>query len=459
MRDLQRRQMLMGTAATAGMAGLAGCMDLFDGGDATDTGGATDRRPTVGVGSQTGSATVQPTRGELLAARAGQVVPVVAGGAVSPIDPGETNTPVGDAIDRVDEVGTNKGFGTVLLPPGRIQEAEPLVPTQFTRVLGWGVNNTLVEFTDRSSDGIRVERLKQGKFVTLDGFTLSGGSSDRRRGGSAIHFANDTSNPKHFNMGSVGFREWIDPVVHLEEGAPFGSRWEHLDFGFGHNDGREIVVGSDESLLGTQIGVISAGNRTGDPVLTTDFSGSRLFVGFINIGGSAGQAMVIDAAINGHIEVGGINFESGAQTSDPIVTLNGPASTRIGHVRNANGAVRSMVRLGRRNAHNVIGRLRNAGTVRRGLIEVTRQPSGPSFYFGSSNDFATRLDSLKENIVAFGDMQTADGTSLAGEFTPRTYDSPDAVATGELGVTETNDGPALVYRTPDGTVHRWTSDG
>ena len=451
MRDLQRRRLLAGTAAM-GVGGTAGCLGLFGGGDEpTESTDETAVSPTDGT-------IVPPTRNQILAARRGRVVPVTTTGEASPIDPTRTETPLGDAVRRIDNAGDKPGFGTILLPPGKVTEGAPLVPTQFIRIIGWGINTSLVEFVDRGSDGIRVEELKDGRFVTLDGFTLSGADSEERNGGSAIHFVNDTVNPKRFNMGSVGFREWIDPVVYFERGSPFGSVWNHLDFGFGLNDGREIVVGQEQGLLGTQIGIISAGNRTGDTVLTTDFSAARFHVGFLNIGGSAGRAMEIESTVNGHVSVGGINFETGVTTGEPAITLDGPASARIGYVRISEGTtVGAAVRLGRRNGNNVIGRIRSAGRVRRDEIEVTRQPVAPSFYFGTSDDFGTRLNSLNYNVVALGDMGTPNGGSL-GQFTPQTYASSTAVSAGELGVVPDGDSATLVYRTDDGTVHRWSND-
>lgn len=456
---LRRRDVLVGAAM---MAGLAGCLDAFSN-SATET-TTEDRTSATGDRTPTSPPTgtvqrVTPGRDQVLAARSGRVVPVSSAGSTTAVDPSETETPVGDAISQINEAGGRPGFGSVLLPPGTITEAEPLVPTQYTRIVGWGINTSVVRFTDLTSDGVRVERLRDAKFCTLDGFTLSGVDSAERSGGSAIHFDNPTANPRRFTIGEIGFREWIDPVVHLERGTPFGSRWGHLEFGFDRNDGREIVVGRNQSLLGTQIGLISAGNRTGDPVVSTTFSGARIHVGFLNIGGSAGSALRLDMTWNGHVSVGDINFESGVTTDEPIVRLDGPGAVRLDHVRNTEGEVGSIVELGRKNAHNVIGRVQNADSVRRGKLEVTDQPAAPSYYFGSADDFVTPFDRLSENVVAFGDMTTADGRPLAEGFSPTVYDSPTSLARGELGVTRSDDGVTLVYRTDDGTVHRWTSDG
>ncbi|WP_276271766.1 hypothetical protein [Haloarcula litorea] len=467
--DLDRRVYLAGLAATAGMAG---CSGLFSDGDESQT--ATPDRgdsDTAGGGSRTPFATPsgrrqhRPTAGDqVLASRDGHVVVVGRGldGHVA-IDPTETDTPVGDAFRLLDEAGGARGFGTVLLPPTTVVERAPLRPSQHARLLGWGINTTTLAFADTTRDGIRVETLRDGKFVTLDGFTLSGSASgDARESGSAIHFDNDTANPKHFDIGSLAFREWVDPVLDLENGAPFGSVWYHLDFGFGQNDGRELAIGRNEGFLGSRVLYVSAGNRTGDPVITTDYSGARFDVGFLNVGGSAGPALELRTTWNGHVSVGGINYEPGTERSGSAVFLDGPAGVRIEHVRNTDATLDSVIRFDRKNANNVIGRVDNAGTLRRGKIEITAQPAGSSFYFGSSSEFVTEFDSLAEPIWAFGDMASADGRRVAeAPAQPRTYGDPDPsdLTIGEVGIAESDGGaPSLVYRDREGSLHHWRAE-
>jgi hypothetical protein len=464
---LSRRTLLASIAATAGLAGCAAFSspeNTATSSEATTPSSTATGTPTMTQRSPTAQPQHPTTPEQVAAARNGHVVPVAAGlGEDASVDPMETDTPVSDAFRRIDETGEDRGFGAVLLPPDEITEAAPIVPSQYTSLLGWGVNTSRIEFTDLEADGIRIRRLNDGKFVRFDGFTLVGsGEQGERRGGSAIHFDNGSANPRHFNIGSLSFRNWVDPVVHLERGAPFGCVWQHLDFGFGENDGREIVFGRNQSFLGSQIGYISAGNRTGDPVITTDFSGARFNLGFLNIGGSAGPALDLQTTWNGYVSVNGINYETGTNRTGTIVAIDGPASTRIEHVKNTNSTVDSIARLGRRNAHNVIGRVQNAGTVRRGKIEITDQPAGPSFYFGSSSDFATDIGSMDDYVWALGDMTTADGRrTFSASSQPQAYTDPqpEDLATGEFAVAwQSDNSPALVYCDQNEELYFWRGE-
>jgi hypothetical protein len=387
--------------------------------------------------------------------------------SVTTIDPAETSTPVGDAVTRIDESGENEGFGVVILPPTTITEAEPVVPSHYVQFIGYGVNTSGIEFTDLGRDGFRVTRPEEGKFVALDGFTISGTSSEERTDGSAIHFLNDSGrSPKQFNIGDLAFRDWIDPVVHCERGSPFDSTWHHLDFGYDANDGREIVLEREQSLLGTQIGYIGAGNATRDPVLYTNFAGAKIDIGFINIGGTAGQAARIKSSVNGYVHIGGINFESNITTDRPIISLQGRAPARIDYVQNTNSEARSMVQLNSDNGNKIIGPLRNNGTLQMGKIEVRRDSSRPSYYFGPPSDVVSASNVSADLQTFGGSAQPTEqgGTDRRMSTAPvPQYSNASAteVSTGELAV-DTGRGEdgtvSLLFKDEDGTLHAWDAE-
>jgi len=404
---------------------------------------------------------------QMQAAWDGRVVPVAPGlGPSDAIDPSETDTPLSDAVSIINEVGEKPGKGAVLLPPQRITQDEPVRPSQFIQFLGWGPQTSNVTFTNLSEDGFRVTALKEGKFVYLDGFTISGADIQRREGGSAIHFTNDEASPKQFNIGYIAFRDWIDPVLDFENGSPYGSTWRHLDFGWNSNRGREILLRKNQSLMGTQIDYISAGNATGDAVLSTNFAAARIKIGFINIGGSAGQAANITSARNGRIYIDGINFESGVSTDKPIVELQGQAPIRLGHVQNTDATVDSIVRLTENNANKIIEHVRNlssfGASVRTGKIDLANEPAGPSYYFGTTDDVSNSARATTNRFWALGDMQAADGGSRADRNVP-SYSGANAddLSAGEIGVDTDPDGsvgPCLVFKDDDGKLHRWDSE-
>ena len=469
--DRLRRRAFIG-GITASVLGLAGCND-----NSNHTGSVTGTTPgeagressdspePTPTGTPPGG-TPSPSNPEVKRSWDGLVVPVAPGLDDSAVvDPAETSTPLSDALDVVDATGDEAGFGTILLPPVTVEEAEPVVPSQYVTFLGWGAHTSTVRFTDLDADGFRVEHLKDGKFVTLDGFTVDGGDRTERSGGSALHFVNDSGvSPKQFNIGSLAFRKWVDPVIHCELGSPFDCVWEHLDFGYDANDGREVVLEREQALLGTQIGFIGAGNATGDPVLYTDFAGAKINIGFINIGGSAGQAVRIKAAKNGHVHVGGINFESLGNTGKPIVSIQGEASTRFDYIQNTNTTVRSMVQLGFKNGNNIIGSLRNNGTVDVGKIEVTEAAASPSYYFGPSAD-VTALTDISTAVVSFedalGSATEATSQSVAGGVDQYTNAGPSDLSEGELALDVDRGGTgsvALAYRDGD-DVYYWNASG
>jgi hypothetical protein len=396
------------------------------------------------------------------------VVPVGRGlGPGDAIDPTETDTPLSDAVAVLDETGDQPGKGAILLPPRKIRQEGAVRPSQFVRFLGWGPQTSNVEFTDLTEDGFRITALKEGRFVYLDGFTMSGSDENQRSGGSAIHFISEEVSPKQFNMGYMAFRDWIDPVLHFEKGSPYDSTWQHLDFGWDGNRGREIVLEENQSLMGTQIGYISAGNSTGDTVFWTNFAGARLRIGFMNVGGSAGQAARIWATQNGHVHIGGINFESGVSVENPIVELRGPAAVKLGHVKNTDSTVDSIVQLTQDNANNIIEHVRNfrnfGARLNVGPIEIADEPQGPSYYFGPSENVVNSAEATTNKFWALGDMRAADGGLRAGSTVGSsvnryTQASADDLSTGELGLDVDRDGdgtPALVFKDDDGTLYRW----
>jgi hypothetical protein len=447
------------------LAGLAGCGERGQTG--TDGGPGTEQNGGDPPGQRPDGSLPDPTAvlGPLLD---GAVVPVATGmDSVATIDPAETSTPVGDAVARIDESGENEGFGAVILPPTTITEAEPVVPSHYVQFIGYGVNTSGIEFTDLERDGFRVTRPEEGKFVALDGFTISGANSEERTDGSAIHFVNDSGrSPKQFNIGDLAFRDWIDPVVHCEKGSPFDSTWHHLDFGYDANDGREIVLEREQSLLGTQIGYIGAGNATRDPVLYTNFAGAKLDVGFINIGGTAGQAARIKSSKNGYVHIGGINFEPVITTDRPIVSLQGRAPARIDYVQNTNTEARSMVQLNSDNGNKIIGPLRDNGTLQVGKIEVRRDSSRPSYYFGPPSDVVS-ASNVSADLQAFGGSGQLTGQGgtdrrMSAASVPQYSNASAAeVSAGELAVDTGRGGDgtvALLFKDEDGTLHAWDAD-
>jgi hypothetical protein len=463
-----RRSFIGGT--TGLLAGLAGCGERgqtgTDGGPGTQqTDGQPPGQGPDGQRPDGQSPDLTAVLGPLLD---GAVVPVATGmDSVSPVDPAETPTPVGDAVARIDESGENDGFGVVILPPTTISEAEPVIPSHYVQFIGYGVNTSGIEFTNLERDGFRVTRPEEGKFVALDGFTVSGTDREARTDGSAIHFVNDSGrSPKQFNIGDLAFRDWVDPVVHCERGSPFDSTWHHLDFGYDANDGREIVLEREQSLLGTQIGYIGAGNATRDPVLYTNFAGAKIDIGFLNIGGTAGQAARIKSSKNGYVHIGGINFEPVLTTDRPIVSLQGRAPARIDYVQNTNSEARSMVQLNSDNGNKIIGPLRNNGTLQVGKIEVRRDSSLPSYYFGPPADVVS-ASNVSANLQTFGgsaqltEQGGADRRMSAASVTQYSNASAAEVSAGELAVdTERGeDGTvALLFKDESGALHSWDAD-
>jgi len=293
-RKALKRRTYLGTVAAGALVGLAGCNssesddeettteNTVDGRDdeKADPSENDDRRPDDGEdvtrntdvpthdhsGRETGGSSLSPadvTTSRLLndigdagiqTSFDGLVVPIAPGlGMDAAVDPRDTNTPIQDAIDTIDGDDPAQA-GAVLLPPGQIEEAGPLVRTKFKQFLGWGTFGTVVKFTDYSEPGIAQDPdvHRDASQSYWDGIRFIGGGADLSPGDRTapwLHLEPHEPTPNTiggFNVGRLRLDYWGDPVIHFDENHLFESHWEWVEMK-DHIYGRAIL---DERSMG-----------------------------------------------------------------------------------------------------------------------------------------------------------------------------------------------------------------
>ena len=273
-------------------------------------------------------------------AQSGRVVPLGGNaGLESTVDPAATETPVQDAIDAI---GRGRE-GTVLLPPGDIEETGPIVGGRGKRIAGWGMTGTEVRITDPEADGIAQDPdlTDDWRYATVIDLRLDGGGPPRT-GGSAVHFQEDAV--PAFTLQRVDLPEWAgpDPIVWSDGGHWFDSVWglvkignttsrgnafqwdhggspnrySHLTLNPGEDgDGKAMEVRADIQATIGSIEVVTQGNDFASvQVSSATSAASALSIGLINYEAPQSLDRAPDAAVvhksgPGYLEVDKIQVQ------------------------------------------------------------------------------------------------------------------------------------------------------
>jgi hypothetical protein len=257
----------------------------------------------------------------------GLVVPVAPGlGPADAIDPSETDTPIADARDVIK---ANADGGKILLPPGgRVTEAATLTGLSRIEIVGSRARPATIEFTDLSADAIRVDGRADGAGVYIDGVVLDGSDRRNRTGGSAIRF---TGICGFFNLGRVSFTNWIDPVIHMDTGHPFESKWYQI-YGFNY-DGRLLHMQDAGEPL--HIGSVIPGPESPATSVHLEYPSGYIRIDHIaHRAAKANQrALYAEVSTADSVHVGLVQFETGLSSVSEVVQIDGKGRIKIDECR------------------------------------------------------------------------------------------------------------------------------
>lgn len=352
--------------------------------------------------------------GELSGAYPGDVRAYAEGEVVASISPEDSATPVQDAIDAVDaatgSTGRLNGWGTVEVPPRRVENAGTLTSLGGKRLLGYGIESSIIEFTDLDAPGWEVTEFADSERSYVDGITFDG--SDRtNRTAPLIHYSGGDT-PYSCHMGRVQFQQASGPVIHFENSHPFSSHWEFVrgteyDGGLflANNLAKMFSIGE---IYGSPINPPS-NNDTG-LVSIANTSGTVVKIGKINAGGANIRALDANLKGNGSLEVGVINFEpSTGGSHDSAVRLLNDGGTNIGGISVANASdINQFVELrAAQNKH--IGQCVAPGgvTINNSRVVTFTDTAGANTYIGVSGEVSNNSGAaLTHPIACLGDLTT-----------------------------------------------------
>lgn len=429
--DVRRRSYLASMAG--GMAALAGCPG--DGGEATES---SPESPTP----DSRQPNVNDMKESVQKSANGMVVPVFAGASSdAAIDPSTTETPIQDAIDTIESGSESRlPAGAVLLPPGQITEAGPLLRTRFKRFLGWGTVATVVQFTDPTAPGIAQdpEVRRDAQRTYWDGIRFLGGGGDLRPGDRTApwlhledHFGDEPNSIGGFNVGRLRLDFWGDPVVHFDGSFIFESHWEWLELKNGIY-GRALLLEDGVPFGGSGWTCDKLNLRRSDSGRIVDaresgggsFSVQSLHAMHTEPGGSQSVPALDLATVSGlgELHFNQLHYEcrvadDGDHRRMPslVRASGGGGRLRIDELVTYNGSYDYLVELTESLRQVRLGRLFwGEPDLRETPIRITGQPPGGWYvrgnilYDGPSQHITDETDSQYGHVYALGDRKVAD---------------------------------------------------
>jgi hypothetical protein len=313
-------------------------------------------------------------------------------GGVTYIDPDETSTPVGDAIELLED----GGGGEIRLPPRIVFDDGPIRPVSNTSIVGYGATYSGIAIGERNTDGIRFDRRDGVSQVYLDRFTLNTAGLTQTSGVAIRH---RRGNVQDLRVGHLAFWGWNNSIYRVaEDVGPFQCRHGQLtiyDCDAGAEDGL-LEFRSDfgpANWFGTIAAYPRAGTSGRDSTIFHTRGGTQT-VEYITVGGSAGT--VVDQRDGSHLDVEHVHWEPTDQQSRPdaIVRLSGWNPGRVDSVKHVTGTADYAYRI---DADGGPPRQKSIGTyttstsqprLRENVVDLAApcDPDRPSFYAGTPAD-------------------------------------------------------------------------
>ncbi|MFC7076574.1 hypothetical protein [Haloarcula halophila] len=385
-RGVSRRDYLLGAGAV-GLAAVAGC---------------------VGLGGGTDDVTTALLSGTVVVLSADTDEPTL-------VDPAETTTPVGDAIDSLGAAG-----GTICLPPGRVRDEGPIRLRSNTSVVGFGPDVSELDITTPETDGLVFADPDGIDRVLLDQFALNGPGLDADSGAAIHHREGDT---QELIVGHLLLWGWNNSVYRVDQGVgPFQCRHRQLTV-------YECDAGSEDGLFdfgsyygpANWFGTLAIYPRSGysgtDSTVFFSRGGSQR-IEYLTMGGTAGTA--VEQTGDANLQIDHVHWEPHEAETVPtaIVDLSGGRPARIGTVKHVTGTAEFAYRLsgdevvGADPAQKFLGPYDPAGdspTLTRGVVELAAagDSARPCFYLGTAGDVTVSHGSdTTGGLRALGDAGT-----------------------------------------------------
>lgn len=342
---------------------------------------------TTGSGIETPSVNTE----ELSGGWGGQLL-VFTAGAVSSINPTETTTPVQDAVDLAE---SNDHGGQIILPPGKITEAETVNITEGVEILGRGLTDAALPET-RSSQSIiewpaGVDHMTIDVQASLDGFTFQGAGPSTTNIRS-LQIGDTGADVRNLNLGNLGFRQFAGFAIRSTTNTVvFQSHLgDHLNIS-------DVDAGSEPAVIDLRFGFnTTIGHLSGYPTDAKTGSDSTLIrtnefglsIDSVNVGGTCNRLIERQSSVE-PLVIGQWNFEPDVDSNPSNVfdLEQGPVTIGSGKVTNQD--VETVFALSFNNRLMFLAKPRLDGaTTATTILRVFEQPQGPSWYFGPASDIS-----------------------------------------------------------------------
>jgi hypothetical protein len=295
------------------------------------------------------------------------------------IDPSGTSTPIQDANDAIDAASGSQG--TILLPPGVVNTPGNIQLSNSISLIGRGASNgSQLLLTDETNPMFAVNGERN---VMVDGVDCIGagvGIPSKP----ALDF--QSSAARGWNMGQVRFRDFApskDGVIRLAGGTVFQSHWEYVRCV--DNSGttmRDVSSGGPANSIGTLYS-----NPDSDGQTLDFFDSANWEIGVVNVSGDVSRPSDIRNADEGTVvTIDYYNHEPGASSVNAAINLWNTGTTVLGTVKNFGDSLNKVVDLQTDNANKILFNVLSSNSVTDGLIQISAQPAGESWYFGLASD-------------------------------------------------------------------------
>jgi hypothetical protein len=355
--------------------------------------------------------------GEMQSALDGLVVPVYDdGGVENAIDPTSTATPMQDAVDEIAANATG-GAGTVLLPPGVVQEDTTIDHETGVSFQGVGMpkrgataGGSVIEIQTGGADGISLGANSTGK-ARFDGFVLRG-QGDNSTGADGI----TCTGASNVHIGQVMVQDFYGQAWNQTSGTLFQAQVDHLmAYDLDAGDARGVFgFGSALALNVRALTAYPTATTSGANSNILPLGNAKACFETLNLGGSAGKVLGSGTDTNQSIRLGYVNYEPSDQRSEPseLVDIEGH-NTRVDTViiNGASGtgvSVQDVYWVLNSPANYRIGTVNvtNGASISRDIVRVLNDTAAPGIHEGESTDInnASGVSPLSNPINCLGDL-------------------------------------------------------